>query len=87
MTEYPNIVMDCYLQETYKDWTSGLGHDVCKPLQLGRWMMDCVTLLIRWRDIRSQVEDQLPQEFQEHVTLTQGPTKPQFTSRKQNSNL
>ena len=46
--------------------------------------MDCVTLLVRWRDIRPQVEDQLPQEFQEHVTLTQGPTKPQFTSRIQN---
>jgi len=38
-------------------------------------MIDCVTLLVRWRDIFPQVEDQLPHEFQEHVTLTQGPVK------------
>ena len=62
-----------HLQETYRDWTSGLGHVACKPLQLGRWTMDCVTLLVRWRDIRPHVEDQLLHEFQEHVKLTQGP--------------
>lgn len=38
-------------------------------------MIDCVTLLVRCRDIFPQVEDQLPHEFQEHVTLTQGPVK------------
>lgn len=52
-----------------------MGHDVCKPLQLGRLMMDCVTLLVRCRVILPQVDDQLPQEFQEHVTVTQGPAK------------
>ena len=36
-------------------------------------MMDCVTLLVRWRVIRPHVEDQLPHGFHEHVTLTQGP--------------
>lgn len=38
-------------------------------------MMDCVTLLVRCRVILPQVDDQLPQEFQEHVTVTQGPAK------------
>lgn len=52
-----------------------MGHDVCKPLQLGRLIMDCVTLLVRCRVILPQVDDQLPQEFQEHVTVTQGPAK------------
>ena len=38
-------------------------------------MMDWVALLVRWRVIFPQVEDQLPHEFQEHVTMTQGPAK------------
>ena len=35
--------------------------------------MDWVALLLRWRVIRPQVEDQLLHGYQEHVMLMQGP--------------
>lgn len=51
----------------------GAGHDVCKPLQFGLLTTCCVALLVRCRVIRPHVPDQLPQEFQEHVTYLHGP--------------
>lgn len=57
------------------DWASGNGQDVCKPIQLGRWIMLCFALLTRCRVIRPHVEDQLPHELHEQVTLIQGPLR------------